>query len=66
MILKSYGYLSAYDEYCEVNVEGAYINRNMRIENLESGTSCLFLILVYNTDVSKVQIVNKETVPGSV
>ena len=26
MILKSYRYLSAYNEYCEVNVEGAYIN----------------------------------------
>ena len=26
MILKSYRYSSAYNEYCEVNVEGAYIN----------------------------------------
>ena len=33
--------------------------------NREPGTSSLFLILVYNTKVLKVQIVNKESVPGS-
>ena len=33
------------------------------IGNRESGTSCLFLIRVYITNVSKVQIGNKEPVP---
>ena len=33
--------------------------------NREPGTGNLFLILVYYTNVSKVQIGNKETVPGS-
>ena len=33
--------------------------------NLEPGTTCLFLILVYNTEISKVQIGNKDPVPGS-
>ena len=33
--------------------------------NRESETNSLFLYLVYNTDVSKVQIGNKEQVPGS-
>ena len=95
MILKSYRYLSAYNEYCQVKVEGAYINMKLIIGNRESGTgnwflvpyfnkrheyfktikletgigepgtSSLFLILVYNTNVSKVQIGNKEPVPGS-
>ena len=31
-------YLSAYNEYCEVSVEGAYINMKLRIGNRESGT----------------------------
>ena len=38
MILKSYRYLSAYNEYCQVNVEGAYINIKLIIGNRESGT----------------------------
>ena len=38
MILKSYRYLSAYNEYCQVNVEGAYINMKLIIGNRESGT----------------------------
>ena len=33
--------------------------------NREPGTSFLFFILVYNTNVSKVQIGNKEPAPGS-
>ena len=36
--------MSAYDGYCEFNVEGAYINRKMRIENWESGTGKWFLV----------------------
>ena len=95
MIIMIKRYLSAYNEYCEVCVEGAYINMKLRIGNRESGTgnwflvpylskclgyfkiidwrtgnrepgtSYLFLILVCNTNVSKVQIGNKEPVPGS-
>ena len=43
MILKSYRYLSAYNEYCEVNVEGAYIKMKLIIGNRESGTGNWFL-----------------------
>ena len=35
IILKSYRYLSAYNEYCQVNVEGAYINNEN--DNREPG-----------------------------
>ena len=38
MILKIKRYLSAYNEYYEVSVEGAYINMKQRIGNRESGT----------------------------
>ena len=38
MILKIERYLSAYNKYCEVSVEGAYINMKLRIENRESCT----------------------------
>ena len=38
MLLKIKRYLSAYNEYCEVSVEGAYINRKLIIGNRESGT----------------------------
>ena len=38
MILKIKRYLSAYNEYCEVSVEGAYNNMKLRIGNRESGT----------------------------
>ena len=44
MILKIKRYLSAYNEYYEVSVEGAYINMKLRIGNRESGTGSLFLI----------------------
>ena len=46
-------------------MEGAHIKRKLRIGNGESGTSSLFLILVYITSVSKVQIGNKEPVLDS-
>ena len=97
MKLKIKRYLSAYNEYCKVSVEGAYINMKLKngsresgtgnwflvpylskrlgyskiidreqgIGNPEPGTSSLFLILVCNTNISKVQIGNKEPVPGS-
>ena len=89
--------MSASNEYCEVSVEGAFINMKLIIGNRESvtgfwflvpylrkrmgyiktvdpeqgignrelGTSSLFLIWVYITNVSKVLIGNKEPVPGS-
>ena len=44
MILKIKRYLSAYNEYCEVSVEGAYNNMKLRIGNRESGTGNWFLV----------------------
>ena len=41
------------------------IDREQGIGNREPGTGFLFLILVCNTNISKVQIGNKEKVPGS-
>ena len=35
MILKRYRYSSVYNEYCEVNVEGTYINMKLIIGNRE-------------------------------
>ena len=51
-------------------MEGAYIkyktdNREPGIGNRKPGTGSLFLILVCNTNISKVEIGNKEPVPGS-
>ena len=87
--------MSAYNEYCGVILEGAYINIKLINGNRESGTGNWFLvpylrkrlkyfktvksetgirepgtgnkflILVYYTNVSNVQIGNKELVPGS-
>ena len=42
MILKIKRYLSAYNEYCEVRVEGTYINIKLRIGNRELVPSSLF------------------------
>ena len=44
MILKSKRYLSAYNEYCEVSVEGACINIKLIFGNRESGTGNWFLV----------------------
>ena len=44
MILKIKRYLSAYNEYCEVSVEGANINMKLRIGKRESGTGNRFLV----------------------
>ena len=38
IILEIIRYLSAYNEYCHISVEGAYINIQLRIGNRESGT----------------------------
>ena len=42
MILKIKRYLSAYNECCEVSIEGAYINMKLRIGNREPGTGSYF------------------------
>ena len=42
MILKIKRYLSAYYKYCEVCVEGAYINMKLRIGNWELVPCSLF------------------------
>ena len=42
MILKIKRYLSAYNECCEVTVEGAYINMKLRIGNRKPATGSLF------------------------
>ena len=44
---------------------GIYQNCRSGTGNREPGTSSLFLIWVYITNVSKVQIGNKDPVPGS-
>ena len=44
MLLKIKRYLSAYNEYWEVSVEGAYINIEVIIGNRESGTGSWFLV----------------------
>ena len=41
------------------------IDREQGVGNREPGTGSLFLILVNNTNISKVQNGNKEPVPGS-
>ena len=43
MILKIKRYLSAYNECCEVSVEGKYINMKLRIGSRESETGNWFL-----------------------
>ena len=42
MLLKIGRYLSAYNEYCVICVEGAYINMKLRIGNRELVPSFLF------------------------
>ena len=58
MILMCYRYLSAYDEYCEVSVEGAYIIREMRIGNRESGTGNWFLVAYLSSFLGYFKTVN--------
>ena len=45
--------------------EGYFKTFDREQGNREPGTSSLLLILVFNTNVSKVHIGNKEPVPGS-
>ena len=44
MILKIKRYLSAYNEYCGVSLEGACMNTKLIIGNRESGTGNWFLV----------------------
>ena len=60
MILKSSSYLSAYNEYCEVNVEGAYINIKLIIGNRESGTGNRFLVPYLGKRLGYLKIVERE------
>ena len=46
MIPKSKRYLFAYNEYCEVNLEGAFINIKLIIRNQESETGNWFLFFI--------------------
>ena len=63
MILKNKCYLSAYNEYCEVYLEGAYINIKLIIGtgNREPGTGSLLLICVNVWDISKLLIGNRKS-----
>ena len=60
MILKIKRYLSAYNEYCEVSVEGAYINMKLRIGNRESGTGNWFLVPYLSTCLGYFKIIDRE------
>ena len=69
---KELRYLSASNEYCEVNVEGAFINMKLIIGNRESGTGNWFLVpylskrLGYFKTIDRVPgIGNRELVPCS-
>ena len=72
MILKILRYLSAYNEYFEVCVEGAYINKKLRIGNRESGTGNWFLVPYLSKHLGYFKIIdceqgigNRELVPCS-
>ena len=61
MILKIKRYLSAYNEYYEVSVEGAYINMKLRIGNRESGTGNWFLVPYLKKRLGYFKTVKSET-----
>ena len=61
MILKIKRYLSAYNEYCEVSVEGAYINIKLIIGNRESGTGNWFLVPYLKKRLGYFKTVKSET-----
>ena len=60
MIIKIERYLSAYNEYCEVSVEGAYINMKLRIGNRESGTGNWFLVPFLSKRLGYFKIIDRE------
>ena len=61
MLLKIKRYLSAYNEYCEVSVEGAYINIKLIIGNRESGTGNWFLVPYLSKRVGYFKTILSET-----
>ena len=61
MILKiKCNYLSAYNEYYEVSVEGAYNNMKLRIGNRESGTGNWFLVPYLSKRLGYFKIIDRE------
>ena len=52
--------MSAYNEYCEVSVEGAYINMKLRIGNRESGTGNWFLVPYLSKRLGYFKIIDRE------
>ena len=60
MILKIKRYLSAYNEYYEVCVEGAYINMKLRIGNQEPGTGNWFLVPYLSKRLGYFKIIDPE------
>ena len=52
---------SAYNEYCEVNVEGAYIDMKVIIGNRESGTGSWFLVPYLRKCLGHSKTVKSET-----
>ena len=61
MILKIERYLCAYNEYCEVSVEGACINIKLIIGNRESGTGNWFLVPYLRKRLGYFKTVKSET-----
>ena len=53
-------YLSAYYEYYEVSVEGAYINMKLRIGNRESETGNWFLVPYLSKCLGYFKIIDRE------
>ena len=60
MLLKIERCLSAYNEYCEVCVEGAYINMKLRIGNRKSGTGNWFLVPYLSERLGYFKIIDRE------
>ena len=63
MILKIKRYLSAYNEYYEICVEGAYINMKLRISgtgNREPGTGNWFLVPYLSKRLEYFKIIDRE------
>ena len=60
MILRIKRYLSTYNEYCDVNVEGAYNNMKLRIGYRESGTGNWFLVPYLSKRLVYFKIIDRE------
>ena len=59
MILKIKRYLSAYNEYCKVSVEGAYINMKLKNGSRESGTGNWFLVSYLSKRLGYFKIIDR-------